>query len=66
MKIENLNKKDIELIKSAMLENSVSLISTALECKEVMPTECYDRDMKNADRLVYLVNVLNGVSDYDR
>lgn len=66
MKIENLNEEDISLIKTAMLENSVSLVSSALECKEVMPTECYDRDMKNADRLVYLINVLNGVSDYDR
>lgn len=66
MKIENLSKEDIDLIKDAMLENSVSLVSSALECKEVMPIDCYERDMRNADRLVYLVNVLNGVSDYDR
>jgi len=63
---DNLNKEDIELIKSAMLQNAVTLTSEALECKDVMPIEVYEKDMANSDRLIYLVNVLNDVSEYDR
>ncbi|WP_027639412.1 hypothetical protein [Clostridium cadaveris] len=63
MKFSNLSNEDINLIKNAMLENSVSLVATALECKSVMPIEVYESDMQNADRLIYLVNVLNGVAE---
>lgn len=66
MKFDDLKKEDIELIKSAMLENSVTLTSSALGCKEVMPNEVYERDMNNANRLIYLVNVLNDVISYDK
>ena len=59
-------KQDVELIKSAMLENSITLTASALECEKVMPTEVYERDMNNANRLIYLVNVLNGAMDYDK
>lgn len=66
MKFENLSKEDIQLIKNAMMESSVSLIADARECKEVMSKESYERDMTTAKRLVYLVNVLNGVKEYDK
>ena len=66
MKFESLSKDDIQLIKSAMLESSVSLTSEALECKETMPKEAFERNMSNSKRLVYLVNVLNGVIEYDK
>lgn len=65
MKFDDLNKKDIELIKSSMLERAVTLTASALECKEVMTEESYKKDMDNSDRLIYLVNVLNGVDEYD-
>jgi hypothetical protein len=66
MRFENLNKEDVQLIKDAMMESSVSLIADAKECKEVMPKEAFEKDMDRAKRLVYLVNVLNGVKEYDK
>lgn len=66
MKFKDLSKKDIELIKNSMLENSVSLTAEALECKETMPKEVFERNMSDSKRLVYLVNVLNGVVEYDK
>lgn len=66
MKFESLRKDDIQLIKFAMLESSVSLTSEALECKETMPKEVFERNMSKAERLIYLVNVLNGVIEYNK
>lgn len=66
MELKNLNKEDMELIKKAMLENSVTLTAEMLECKDVMPKESFERNRAEANRLVYLVNVLNGVDAYDR
>lgn len=43
MKFEELSKEDKVLIKRAMLHDSVSMTSEALECKEVMPIETYER-----------------------
>lgn len=64
MKFENLREEDKELIKRAMLNDSVSLTSEALLCKDVMPVEAFEKNMFEADRLVYLVNVLNNKSEY--
>ncbi|MDU1587001.1 MAG: hypothetical protein E6860_15810 [Clostridium sp.] len=66
MKFDDLIKEDQELIKSTMLAQSVSITAEALECKEIMPSEAYERDMKCADRLIYLVNVLNDKVNYDK
>lgn len=49
MKFEDLKKEDKELIKNCMLNQSVSLTAEALQCKEVMPKETYEREMNNAD-----------------
>lgn len=65
MKFENLRQEDKEIIKNSMLHESVSLVAEALECKSVMPEEMYERQMKIADRLMYLVNVLNDKIKYD-
>lgn len=65
MRFENLSKEDFGLIKSVMLEHAIDLVSEALECEDVMPKEVYERNMKQSDRLIYLVNVLNGVYEYD-
>lgn len=66
MKFENLSKEDIQLIKRAMLENAVTLTSEALECEDVMPKEVCEKNMADSDRLIYLVNVLDGVYEYDK
>lgn len=66
MNMGNLDEKDMRLIKAAMFEGSISIASLAVESKEEISTECYEREMKKADRLMYLINVLNGVVDYDR
>lgn len=66
MNFDNLRKKDKELIKDSMLNQSVSLTAESLECKDVMPKETYKRQMKEADRLIYLVNVLNNKVEYDK
>ncbi|MDU5208155.1 MAG: hypothetical protein E6441_00835 [Clostridium sp.] len=66
MKFDDLIKEDKELIKSTMVAQSVSITAEAIQCKDVMPEEVYEREMKNADRLVYLVNVLNGIISYDK
>lgn len=65
MKFENLREEDQELIKKSMLHDSVSMISEALNCKEVMPTEMYEKQMSEANRLIYLVNVLNDKTKYN-
>ncbi|WP_040413612.1 hypothetical protein [Clostridium thermobutyricum] len=65
MKFENLRKEDRELIKRSMLNHSVSLTSEALECKEAMSKEAYEKTMRDADRLIFLVNVLNDRKNYD-
>lgn len=66
MKFDNLKEEDIKLIKEAMLQNSVTITASCLENKEVMPKEAYEKDMNNANRLIYLVNVLNDVVEYDK
>lgn len=65
MRFEDLKEEDKELIKRAMLHDSVSMTSEALNCKDVMPVETYNRQMDEADRLIYLVNVLNGKAKYN-
>lgn len=65
MKFEDLREEDKHLIKSAMLHDSVSMTSEALNCKEVMPIETYKKQLSEADRLIYLLNVLNGVVKYN-
>ena len=47
-----------------MLHDSVSMTSEALECKEVMPIETYERQMSESERLIYLVNVLDDKVEY--
>lgn len=64
MRFEDLKEEDKELIKRAMLHDSVSMTSEALNCKDVMPVETYNRQMDEADRLIYLVNVLNDKVKY--
>jgi CBS-domain-containing membrane protein len=66
MKFEDLSKEDIELIKIAMLENAVTLRSEVLGCEDVMPKEVCAKNMDDSDRLIYLVNVLDGAYEYDR
>ena len=66
MKFDDLIEEDKELIKSTMLAQSVSVTAEAIQCKDVMPKEAYEREMKNADRLIYLVNVLNDKVNYDK
>lgn len=66
MKFENLSKEDIELNKRAMLENAVTLTSEDLGCEGAMPKEVCEKNMADSYRLIYLVNVLNGVCEYDR
>lgn len=66
MKFDDLIKDDQELIKSTMLAQSVSITAEAIQCKDVMQKEAYEREMKNSDRLIYLVNVLNGKINYDK
>lgn len=65
MKFDDLIKDDQELIKSTIIAQAVSMTAEAIQCKDVMPEEVYEREMKNADRLIYLVNVLNGIINYD-
>jgi len=66
MKFDDLIEEDKELIKSTMLAQSVSVTAEAIQCKDVMPREVYEREMKNTDRLIYLVNVLNDKVNYDK
>lgn len=65
MKFESLRKEDFELIKSAMLGHATELVSEALECEAITPKEVYERNMEQSDRLIYLVNVLEGAYEYD-
>lgn len=62
---EHLNKEDIELIKNSMLKNSSTLMSEAFEYKEFMSDDMYEKEMAKSDRLIYLVNVLNGDAEYN-
>ncbi|MFR9290996.1 hypothetical protein [Clostridium paraputrificum] len=66
MKFDDLIEEDKELIKSTMLAQSTSMVAEALQCKDVMPEEVYEREMNNAYRLIYLVNVLNDKVNYDK
>ncbi|MEW9093968.1 MAG: hypothetical protein AB2417_02700 [Clostridiaceae bacterium] len=66
MKFEELDDKDIKLIKDAMIQNSVTLIAECQECKKVMSKESYERDIQNGRRLVHLINVLNNKEEYKR
>lgn len=65
MNFENLKPTDIQLIKDAMLENSVNLIATCQECKNTMPIDTFYTNMENGNRLIYLTNVLNDVEKYN-
>lgn len=65
MRFEDLKEEDKELIKRAMLHDSVSMTSEALNCKDVMPVETYNKQMDESDRLIYLVNVLNDKVKYN-
>lgn len=66
MKLKSLSKEDIQLIKRAMLENAVTLTSEALACDDVIPKEVCEKNMADADRLIYLVNVLDEAYEYDK
>lgn len=66
MKFEDLDNKDIKLIKDAMLQSSVTLISECEKCKEVMSQESYNKDRYKGERLVYLFNVLNNKKEYKK
>ena len=69
MKIDSLVKKELtqsdwDLVVSAMMETTVSRTSEALMCESVMPKKAYDRDMNDAKRLEYLINVFKGTKEY--
>ncbi|EHJ00413.1 hypothetical protein CDLVIII_3868 [Clostridium sp. DL-VIII] len=57
-------REDWELIKKAMCETAVALVGDCQECASVMPKESIERDMKDSDRLIYLINVLIGKEEY--
>jgi len=61
---KELRAEDWEAIKDAMLESTVSLTSDCHEYKDIMSKDSKERDMKKADRLIYLVNVLIGKEEY--
>lgn len=61
---KDLKEEDIQIIKGAVIENSVSVIAECLECKNVMPIDAYYREMERAERQIYLINVLNGIQEY--
>jgi hypothetical protein len=61
---KELSQDDWELIISAMMDTTVSKKSISLLNKSTMPKEDYERYKIESDRLVYLVNVLNGIKPY--
>ncbi|RHW65437.1 hypothetical protein DZC34_09360 [Clostridium botulinum] len=61
---KGLSKEDWELITSALMGHSVTMTSECMQCKDVMSKESYERDIKESERLVYLVNVLQGRKEY--
>ena len=60
----SLSERDWKLIISAMTESAVSKTSEAQMYKADMPKESYELNMSESDRLVYLVNVLEGRKEY--
>lgn len=65
MKFDNLKLEDIKLIKDTMAENAINITITCQECKNIMPIDTFYKNMEVANRLAYLINVLNGVIDYE-
>ena len=66
MRFENLRKDDVILIKNAILENAISLTTDALENKDTMTTEIYEKCMSDSYRLIYLISVLEDKIEYDK
>ena len=66
MRFENLRKDDVILIKNAILENAISLTTDALENRDVMAKEAYDKCMSDSYRLIYLISVLEDKVEYDK
>lgn len=62
--VKTLSEKDWKLVIDAMSESAVSRTSEAQEYKADMPKESYERNMNESDRLVYLINVLEGRKEY--
>lgn len=61
---KSLSQKDWDLINSALMGQSVTIVADCQENKDIMPAESYNRDMNESERLVYLVNVLQGRKEY--
>lgn len=61
---KSLSQKDWDLINSALGGYIVTTVADCQENKNVMPKESYNRDMKESERLTYLVNVLLGKQEY--
>lgn len=61
---KSLSEKDWQLVESALMGHTVTITSTCMTCKEVMPEESYNREMNESERLVYIVNVLQGRKEY--
>lgn len=61
---KSLSQKDWELINSALMGHIVTIVADCQENKNIMPTESYNKDIKESERLVYLVNVLQGRKEY--
>lgn len=55
---EKLSEKDKDLIKKRMLNQSLSILSEMVQCKEVIPNKIYEKEMRDEYKLIYLVNML--------
>lgn len=60
-----LSEKDWKLIEGALMGHTVTITSTCVTCKDAMPEKTYNREMDESERLVYLINVLQGRKEYD-
>lgn len=66
IKFTDMKDEDKNLIKSAMLQCSLALKSEALNKENEITKSLSERNIAKSERLIYLVNFLNGVFEYDR
>jgi hypothetical protein len=63
--LSDLDKEDLNLINGAMKESALDRSCDADVFNEDVPGEVIERTKKEADRLIYLVNVIKGIKKYE-
>lgn len=65
MKLGNFNKEDMVLIEKTLLKGAMFLFEETIKSRDSMSEDDYNTNIKDYERLLYLVNVLRGKLVYN-